>query len=43
LSKLVDPAYKLISGGANLIFPSFFSKSESVDDDANREEDDRQF
>lgn len=40
LSKLVDPAYKLISGGANLIFPSFFSKSESVDDDANREEDD---
>ncbi|KAJ6372724.1 hypothetical protein OIU76_027111 [Salix suchowensis] len=40
LSKLVDPAYKLISGGANLIFPSFFSKSESVDDDANQEEDD---
>lgn len=40
LSKLVDPAYKLISGGANLIFPSFFSKSESVDDDANPEEDD---
>jgi hypothetical protein len=26
-----------------LIFPSFFSKSESVDDDANREEDDGQF
>ncbi|CAK7345476.1 unnamed protein product [Dovyalis caffra] len=40
LSKLVDPAYKLISGGANLIFPSFFSKSESVDDGTNEEEED---
>ncbi|XP_050212525.1 nuclear pore complex protein NUP1 [Mercurialis annua] len=31
LSKLiVDPAYRLVSSGANLIFPSFFSNSESV-------------
>lgn len=30
LSKLVDPAFRLIAGGANLIFPSFFSKSPSV-------------
>ncbi|GMP60138.1 hypothetical protein CsSME_00023134 [Camellia sinensis var. sinensis] len=27
LSKLVDPAYRLISDGATRIFPSFFSKS----------------
>ncbi|PON63227.1 nucleoporin-like protein [Parasponia andersonii] len=27
LSKLVDPACRLISGGASLFFPSFFSKS----------------
>uniref|UniRef100_A0A2P2INJ6 Uncharacterized protein MANES_14G133500 n=1 Tax=Rhizophora mucronata TaxID=61149 RepID=A0A2P2INJ6_RHIMU len=31
LSKLVDPAFRLISGGANLVFPSFFSKSSTVD------------
>ncbi|KAJ9140988.1 hypothetical protein P3X46_031575 [Hevea brasiliensis] len=30
LSKLVDPAFRLIAGGATLIFPSFFSKSQSV-------------
>ncbi|XP_012078811.1 nuclear pore complex protein NUP1 isoform X2 [Jatropha curcas] len=30
LSRLVDPAFRLIAGGANLILPSFFSKSQSV-------------
>ncbi|KAJ8753119.1 hypothetical protein K2173_017670 [Erythroxylum novogranatense] len=32
LSKLVDPAYRLIAGGANLILPSFLSKSEPTND-----------
>ncbi|RXH74431.1 hypothetical protein DVH24_029152 [Malus domestica] len=30
LSGIVDPAYRLISGGATRLFPSFFSKSNSV-------------
>ncbi|CAA2977969.1 Hypothetical predicted protein [Olea europaea subsp. europaea] len=29
LSKIVDPACRLITGGATKIFPSFFSKSAS--------------
>ncbi|WCJ30048.1 nucleoporin-related [Euphorbia peplus] len=29
LSKLVDPAVRLVYGGANLLFPSFFSASQS--------------
>ncbi|KAL5547828.1 hypothetical protein UlMin_003059 [Ulmus minor] len=35
LSKLVDPACRLISGGASLIFPSFFSKSPEADSNAD--------
>ncbi|CAM8905475.1 unnamed protein product [Rhodiola kirilowii] len=43
LSKIVDPAYRLISGSATRILPSFFSKSSSAaalpssdqDDDSN--------
>ncbi|KAM4133190.1 hypothetical protein ACJW30_01G309700 [Castanea mollissima] len=31
ISKLVDPAYRLISSGATRIFPSLFSKPDSVD------------
>nr|XP_023893689.1 nuclear pore complex protein NUP1 isoform X1 [Quercus suber]POF21385.1 nuclear pore complex protein nup1 [Quercus suber] len=31
ISKLVDPAYQLISSGATLIFPSLFSKPDSID------------
>ncbi|KAM1812506.1 hypothetical protein ACFX11_026442 [Malus domestica] len=30
LSGIVDPAYRLISGGATRLFPSFFSKSSSL-------------
>lgn len=30
LSKLVNPAYRLIAGGATKLLPSYFSKSESV-------------
>ncbi|KAF7806397.1 nuclear pore complex protein NUP1 [Senna tora] len=30
ISKLVDPACRLIAGGATLIFPSFFSKTDSA-------------
>ncbi|KAJ4839232.1 hypothetical protein Tsubulata_007765 [Turnera subulata] len=40
LSRLVvDPAYRLISGGANLIFPSFFSKPQqpAIDDGTTEE------
>lgn len=42
LSKLVDPACRLISGGASLILPSFFSKSSAADsetDDLDDSED----
>ncbi|GMN58230.1 hypothetical protein TIFTF001_027329 [Ficus carica] len=35
LSKLVDPACRLISGGASLILPSFFSKSSAADSDTD--------
>ena len=31
ISKLVDPAYRLISSGATRIFPSLFSKPDSID------------
>lgn len=40
LSKLVDPASRLISGGATLIFPSFFAKSQSTNDRQQEEEED---
>ncbi|EXC04106.1 hypothetical protein L484_012343 [Morus notabilis] len=39
LSKLVDPACRLISGGASLIFPSFFSKSPIAGSDTEDHDD----
>lgn len=30
LSKIVDPAYQMIAGGATLLFPYFFSKVTTV-------------